>query len=299
MIPGIVPRNEITRGLIKVPRQIISSARRTYYSRQSSKPFLSGDLFANESDISIYNSRNKGFQPSKKTVSEAKVIFCPSAEIERFLEEYKHSISAKVLIFGNSDRDFECFDHKLPKSVRRVFLQNSLFSDVVFKPLPIGIENIRLAKNGIPNLFHPKYALEQKKNEILIGPLGRTHIERDFVDSIDRELVGHWLVLNSRISPKKYALISSKYRYIAAPRGNGQDTHRFWEALYRGSIPIVKRSTWSDEMEDLGLPLATVADWHISELQHIIEKKLEQNFLPRDISTLWWPYWEHEISSVI
>lgn len=298
MIPGIVPRNEITRGLIKVPRQIISSARRTYYSRQSSKPFLSGDLFANESDISIYNSRNKGFQPSKKTVSEAKVIFCPSAEIERFLEEYKHSISAKVLIFGNSDRDFECFDHKLPKSVRRVFLQNSLFSDVVFKPLPIGIENIRLAKNGIPNLFHPKYARVPKKKEILIGPLGRTHSERDFIDLIDPELIGYWQVIHSRISPRKYAEISSEFTYIAAPRGNGLDTHRFWEALYRGSIPIVKRSTWSDEMEDLGLPLATVADWHTSELQHIIEKKLEQNFLPSDVSTLWWPHWEHEIRKV-
>ena len=33
-------------------------------------------------------------------------------------EEYKHSISAKVLIFGNSDRDFECFDHKLPALTR-------------------------------------------------------------------------------------------------------------------------------------------------------------------------------------
>lgn len=31
------------------------------------------------------------------------------------------------------------------------------------------------------------------------------------------------------------------HRYVAAPRGNGLDTHRFWEALYLGCVPIVEK----------------------------------------------------------
>ena len=27
---------------------------------------------------------------------------------------------------------------------------------------------------------------------------------------------------------------------VAAPRGNGLDTHRLWEALYLGCVPIVQ-----------------------------------------------------------
>ena len=280
---------------MRAPRKVISNSRRAYYSRQNSKPFITGDLFADESDISIYDARVKSSQPTKITVSNAKVIFCPSDKVEQFLEEYKNSIYAKVLIFGNSDRDFMDFDFKLPKSVKRIFLQNSLLSDAIFKPLPIGIENIRLAKNGLPYLFHPKYARQNKKNEILIGPLGRTHSERNFIDVIDPELLGHWQILNSRISPKKYADISSKFRYIAAPRGNGLDTHRFWEAIYRGSIPIVKSNQWSDLMAKLGLPLATVADWEMNQLIQIRQRELAQDFLPGDIPALWWPYWENEI----
>ena len=281
-----------------MPRKIISNSKRAYFSRQSSKPFITGDLFADEADISIYDSRVESAQPSKITVSNAQVIFCPSGKVEQFLEEYKNSIFAKVLIFGNSDRDFKDFDFRLPKSVKGVFLQNSLLSNIVFKPLPIGIENIRLAQNGIPSLFHSKYALHHKKNEILIGPLGRTHSERNFIDVLDPELEGHWKILNSRIAPKKYADVSSKFRYIAAPRGNGLDTHRFWEALYRGSIPIVKKNFWSDAMAHLGLPLATVGDWEMLELKQICQRKFPQDFLPRDIPVLWWPYWEHEIRKV-
>lgn len=30
--------------------------------------------------------------------------------------------------------------------------------------------------------------------------------------------------------------------YVASPRGNGLDCHRFWESLYLGAIPIVEHS---------------------------------------------------------
>ena len=30
------------------------------------------------------------------------------------------------------------------------------------------------------------------------------------------------------------------HEFVLCPRGNGVDTHRLWETLYMGSIPIVK-----------------------------------------------------------
>ena len=38
----------------------------------------------------------------------------------------------------------------------------------------------------------------------------------------------------------KYYQQVAAHRYVAAPRGNGLDTHRFWEALYLGCVPIVE-----------------------------------------------------------
>ncbi len=49
------------------------------------------------------------------------------------------------------------------------------------------------------------------------------------------------------------------HRFVLCPRGNGIDTHRLWETLYMGSIPIVFRdiahSDWTD------LPILFVDSW--------------------------------------
>ena len=42
-------------------------------------------------------------------------------------------------------------------------------------------------------------------------------------------------------------------RYVIAPRGGGEDTHRAWEALYLGVVPIVKHSPIDSVFE--GLPV--------------------------------------------
>jgi hypothetical protein len=43
------------------------------------------------------------------------------------------------------------------------------------------------------------------------------------------------------------------------PRGNGIDTHRLWETLYMGSIPIVIRHQAFDEFHDL--PILFINEW--------------------------------------
>jgi hypothetical protein len=49
------------------------------------------------------------------------------------------------------------------------------------------------------------------------------------------------------------------HSFVLCPRGNGVDTHRLWETLYMGSIPIVRwdiaHSDWTD------LPIVFVRSW--------------------------------------
>jgi hypothetical protein len=42
----------------------------------------------------------------------------------------------------------------------------------------------------------------------------------------------------------------SEYKFWICPRGNGLDTHRAWEALYVGAVPIIKRSGLDPLFED-------------------------------------------------
>jgi len=51
----------------------------------------------------------------------------------------------------------------------------------------------------------------------------------------------------------------TEYAFVLAPPGNGPDTHRLWEALVLGCIPIVKRNFLSEFLSDL--PVVVVDDW--------------------------------------
>jgi hypothetical protein len=47
--------------------------------------------------------------------------------------------------------------------------------------------------------------------------------------------------------------------FVLCPRGYGIDTHRLWETLYMGSIPIVIRDPVFDEFHDL--PILFIDEW--------------------------------------
>jgi hypothetical protein len=49
------------------------------------------------------------------------------------------------------------------------------------------------------------------------------------------------------------------HRFVLCPRGNGVDTHRLWETLYMGGIPIVLRNIAHSDWADL--PILFVDSW--------------------------------------
>ncbi|NBQ42369.1 MAG: hypothetical protein EBU23_07500, partial [Mycobacteriaceae bacterium] len=46
---------------------------------------------------------------------------------------------------------------------------------------------------------------------------------------------------NSLEGRRRFLRAVRNHKFVACPRGNGVDTHRTWEALYMGSIPILRR----------------------------------------------------------
>jgi hypothetical protein len=279
------------RGLERITNRV----ERLMYYRKNSEPFLSGDLFSDKSDVSVYGPKFRRKQPSFKDVAEARVIFCPSHEVFKFFYEYKNFIHAKVIILGNSDFDFNSDPVGVPSSVRQIFATNVNFKSKLMQPIPIGIENFRLAKNGKVELFKHFSKNGTREEKILAGPFSNTHPERiRLFDNLYSSQIPKLVFEKNQVSPKKYSAISRNYKFILAPRGNGLDTHRFWETVYRGSIPIVRSSFWSQYFKDMGVPLCEIADWEDSEIKKVLNSKVE-SFNPKDIKPIWWKYWEEKI----
>lgn len=84
---------------------------------------------------------------------------------------------------------------------------------------------------------------------------------------------------NSLEARKRFLQNIRNHYFVLCPRGNGVDTHRLWETLYMGSIPIVRKDIahagWTD------LPILFVDSW-----EEVTEDRLRSE-LPRFESTRW------------
>ena len=274
-------------------------AKRVLRWQRTSYPFLTIDAFAQLADYRFNPVRWRFKDRNKVNITNAEVLFCRGEDLSTLLELHPN-LNAKVIICGNSDFEFHQIPSGIPGSVKALFLQNSFISDnQTIYTLPIGLENFRWGVNGNPKLLK-KISFTAVRDEVLIGPFGKTHPVRNEVykDFIERQ--GPWNVLPmNRISPKKYAKIARSYRYAAAVRGNGIDTHRLWESLYRGIFPIVQEDAWSRSLGELGLPLILIENWGTNTLIRKFDDLPRQSFNPNLLESLWMPYWEEKINSFL
>lgn len=240
-------------------------ALRPWLKTSVAKKRINQDFFASLCDAALMTSNDVKRGLPKDTQS----IYARSDLLdERLVEALPESV--KVVIAGNTDRDF-VEPLKLPASIDRVYLQNLCYRSKQAKILPIGIENLSLAKAGLPHLYLNRAIPKFRK--ILVGPFGMTHPERkELLEVVSRD-TPNVTTLRKRITAWQYSRLSQQYEFIACPRGNGIDTHRFWESLYRGSIPVVKRSLWGQMIEELGLPIVQLNSW-----QEIHQLNLEREF---------------------
>lgn len=84
-------------------------------------------------------------------------------------------------------------------------------------------------------------------------------------------------------------------KFVLCPRGNGVDTHRLWETLYMGSIPIVKYHETHHLIQDL--PILFVENWEeVTEdfLNQKYEEMINKNW---NMDKLKLSYWTNFIKS--
>lgn len=266
-------------------------ARQNLFRHKSNTPFISGDSISDACDYVIANRIDmKNF--SKNSI-EPKVIFCRS-DLVSDLKDLEISFQEKpILVAGNSDFEFREVDILPHNLFRGFFLQNSFISDNkrIFT-LPIGVENIKLGINGLPKNLKETIDWKNRSNRILVGPFSPTHIERETLLEKAKHDPENFELFSGKLSPSQYARLMNRYRYVACPRGNGIDTHRFWETIYRGAIPVVLSSEWSKSLRILEIPFIEVENWNDAPNSVSDYEKTDAPIPSLKIETLWVPYWK-------
>ena len=219
-----------------------------------------------------------------------------------------------ILISGQSDSDSPSKYSQIlaNPNLKWWFGQNgdlNLNKDFIekFTAIPIGINCYDTAR-GLSEFYrnyrtHSEKESENKKNSLLFlvnFSTSTNAVQRAKVKSFfcgDRTnayakvtkciqwdgLQGQHRNIGSVDTVKEHFRLMSKFKYVVSPAGHGRDTHRVWEALYVGSVPVVKRTgTVLDTLYD-GLPVLVVEDFDennlvLEELEDMWENKFKQMF---------------------
>ena len=143
-------------------------------------------------------------------------------------------------------------------------------SDVhpIYGNIDVMVDVVKVPRN-IQNLVYMNFSVSTYPDER--GHVWEMFREKDWVT------VGETFA--SLEGRKTFLTEMRNHSYVLCPRGNGIDTHRLWEALYMGSIPIViwdlAHSGWTD------LPILFVKSW-----EDVTEEMLRRE-LPRMQNTAW------------
>jgi len=239
--------------------------RLNYATGRSSYPFISGDTYAALCDYQF--SPDLPLTALKKN-SEPLKLFLPAYLKDQFLSELKENksdFSDDILVIHNYDNiptDTEMSDFS--KRFAKVYSVNWLGDKTIATPIPIGLENWSILRNGVPTDFMElidKGLLATSKRSIRI--LSSFSVE---TNSKERSKAIEFSKSNSDVfqmptftTPKKYREMVSDSSFVLSPPGNGADCHRTWEAIYLGAIPIVLKKYWP--FGHLDLPVLEVENW--------------------------------------
>jgi hypothetical protein len=254
-----------------------------------SKEIVTGERLEGLADVAIVPAPIRAFHVNVERYAQEIVTFDeypPSAADLRLLSGkrslfvYTHAMrefvehiwprlqgSAYVLVTHNSDAEIDASN--LPwieaagDKLSCWFAQNATVAHPKLRQLPIGIANsmwphgnLRVLRRAMARDARPERAtvyLDFNTATHPQRPRIREILSRAFPDISDSP-PGH-------MDYGSYLSALARHRFSVCPRGNGVDTHRFWECLYLGGIPVVERSAHTEYWQRTGLPVVLVDDW--------------------------------------
>jgi hypothetical protein len=122
-------------------------------------------------------------------------------------------------------------------------------------------------------------------------PRERQHVYDLFCN---KEWVSIGNIVNTLEGRKQFLREIKAHTFALCPRGNGVDTHRLWETLYMGSIPIVRHDVAINEFNDL--PICFVNNWHEVTVEFLEKERVRIKNATHCMDKLKIGYWINKIN---
>ena len=108
--------------------------------------------------------------------------------------------------------------------------------------IPTGVPHpIFIDHNILNNSIKTKVEFNNKNSKVFIRYMSKTHISRSIdLDHLSKNDI--YTIINQKQPYSDYLQSINENKFVLFIRGNGYDTHSFWETLLMGSVPILLTS---------------------------------------------------------
>ena len=270
----------------------------------------------------IYNRKIGSSDPNLDldvylNIQENDIVYVCNSAIENFFKNIFPLIKHKfILVSGDSDvsMPFEGYNEYLESEKLVVwFSQNLTANHPKLKHLPIGLDYHTLSKlnemhpwgngmlpveqdNLLENISKKTAPLELRLFGCYINfhfpywGINQRGDRQECLAKVPKELCYFEPEYSNRVSTWEKMSI---FKFVICPYGGGLDTHRLWEALVLGCIPIIKTSGLDPLFEDLNVCI--VKSWDELTQEFLIEYL--KNMKPRNQKKLTLEFWMKQIKS--
>lgn len=237
-------------------------------------------------------------------VDNKRVFYCNTYEVDNFFKNppkkefvlVSHNAD-EIITYNGRPRDANV--NLIPRNLVKWFGQNVNVIHPKIESLPIGLEN-------------SMYFVEIKKLDKIKNKLNNEKKIKNLV------YMNHTIAnyVQDRLEP--YKLFTNKswcksvmgtngynfdeylddiynHEFVISPRGNGIDTHRLWESLYLGTIPIEKRNLNNRFYDDL--PICFVDNWSDINEEFLNKELIRIKNKKWNLDKLNFWYWKERIYS--
>ena len=236
------------------------------------------NLDLDKSEYTIYEKTSEYliYRKNYLTISDGDVIFCKGDfifELFTILNKLKNTDNISILTHQMAKPAIskELFDLR-PSCVKFWYALNVGHDDPFLLPVPLGlgneyananlqIEEIRNTVNTSPE--------NHKRNTILVNFDTSTSYKREKVKMYYKDF--SWATNEEIKSKQSFIENLNQNKYVACPEGWGLDTHRYWESLYFGVIPVVNNSYDYNKLH-------TPAQYEYEEIEEINKEVLEVQY---------------------
>lgn len=238
---------------------------------------LSGENFQQLADVYLGYAEDFTFNPviakqvEKQIVltningafNNPPILFLYPHRLAEFVEKLKYFCNPFTLITHNSDtnikEDSEWVQAVLNSPLlNKWWAQNLCFIHPKMHLLPIGIAN-SMWEHGNQALYKKTNNTKTKEIHNNFNIYTNVVVRRECADAIESRAS-----MLPMVSAKENAERLAQYKYCVCPEGNGVDTHRLWESLYLGCMPIVMNTPFTRVINHYTcgeLPLVIIDSW--------------------------------------